>query len=64
MGSGVTEGAYKSLVMLHAERSGQRWKPKRIRAVLTLRSLVRNDRIAPIWNRFLQSTTGPQPPTA
>ena len=55
--SGITEGACKSLVvMLPIKRSGQRWRPEGIRAVLTLRSLVLDDRIAPFWNRVLQST--------
>jgi hypothetical protein len=53
VGSGVTEGACKSLIMLRAKRSGQRWTPKGIGAVLTLRSLVLNDRIAPFWTKTL-----------
>ena len=54
--SGITEGACKSLVMLRAKRSGQRWRPEVIRAVLTLHSLVLDDRIAPFWNRAVRST--------
>lgn len=51
VGSGVTKGVCKSLIMLRAKRSGQRWPPKGIHAVLTLRTLVLNDRGAPFWNK-------------
>ena len=54
VGSGVTEGACKSLIMLRAKRSGQRWTPKGIHAVLTLRSLVVNERIQPFWRKLLK----------
>lgn len=52
VGSGVTEGACKSLVATRAKRAGQRWRKPGIAAVLTLRSLVESDRFDPFWTRF------------
>lgn len=52
VGSGVTEGACKSLITIRAKRSGQRWRPDGISAVLTLRSLVESDRFDAFWQRF------------
>jgi hypothetical protein len=51
IGSGITEGACKSLVAARAKRSGQRWRKKGLDAVLTVRSLVQSDRFDPIWGR-------------
>jgi len=53
-GSGVTEGACKSLVTIRAKRSGQRWRPEGIRAVMALRSLLNSDRFRPFWTIFIQ----------
>jgi len=53
-GSGVTEGACKSLVTMRAKRSGQRWRPEGIRAVMALRSLLNSDRFRPFWTIFIQ----------
>jgi hypothetical protein len=51
-GSGVTEGACKSLIGMRAKRSGQRWRPVGITAVLALRSLLESDRLAAFWKHF------------
>jgi len=52
VGSGVTEGACKSLITTRAKRSGQRWHKRGISAVLTLRSLLASDRFDAFWRRF------------
>jgi hypothetical protein len=52
IGSGVTEGACKSLIATRAKRSGQRWHETGIDAVLTLRSLALSNRFDPFWRRF------------
>jgi hypothetical protein len=51
-GSGVTEGACKSLITMRAKRSGQRWRPDGIDAVLALRSLLDSDRLPAFWRIF------------
>ncbi len=55
MGSGVTEGACKSLITQRTKRSGQRWRERGIEAVLALRSIVHSDR----WPRFWRSFAKP-----
>jgi len=55
MGSGVTEGACKSLITRRTKRSGQRWRERGIEAVLALRSIVHSDR----WPRFWRSFAKP-----
>jgi hypothetical protein len=52
VGSGVTEGACKSLIAARAKRGGQRWRKPGITAVLTLRSLVESERFDAFWKRF------------
>lgn len=52
VGSGVTEGACKSLIAARAKRSGQRWRPPGITAVLTVRSLLESNRLPSFWKRF------------
>jgi hypothetical protein len=54
VGSGITEGACKSLITERAKRSGQRWSRAGISAVLTLRSLEKSDRFDAFWRRFAQ----------
>ena len=54
IGSGVTEGACKSLVAKRTKRSGQRWRPRGISAVLALRSLLDSERLEPFWDLFAQ----------
>jgi hypothetical protein len=56
-GSGVTEGACKSLITSRTKRSGQRWRPRGISAVLALRSLLNSDRLDKFWPIFAQSYT-------
>lgn len=51
-GSGVTEGACKSLIAMRAKRSGQRWRERGISAVLALRSLLDSDRLPSFWSLF------------
>jgi hypothetical protein len=45
VGSGVTEGACKSLVMIRAKACGQRWHDDGIDALLVLRGLLLSDRL-------------------
>jgi hypothetical protein len=45
VGSGATEGACKSLVMVRAKRSGQRWHNDGIAAVITLRAVNHSGRL-------------------
>jgi len=58
-GSGVTEGACKSMITMRAKRSGQRWLPVGIGAVLAVRSLLESDRFPAFWslfaNRFVET---------
>jgi hypothetical protein len=51
-GSGVTEGACKSLIASRAKRSGQRWRMVGISSVLALRTLLDSDRLARFWPYF------------
>jgi len=55
MGSGVTEGACKSLITARTKRSGQRWQQRGIESVLALRSILHSDR----WPRFWRSFARP-----
>jgi hypothetical protein len=50
--SGVTEGACKSLVTKRTKRSGQRWRPSGIAAVLALKSFLDSDRLDRFWPLF------------
>jgi hypothetical protein len=52
VGSGPTEGACKSLVMIRAKGCGQRWHYDGLDAVLTLRALDMSERLAPVFNLF------------
>lgn len=52
VGSGPTEGACKSLVMVRAKGCGQRWHPEGLDAVLTLRGLDMSERLAPVFDIF------------
>ena len=47
IGSGVTEGACKSMVTMRCKRSGQRWRDHGISACLSLRALYLNERLKP-----------------
>ena len=52
VGSGVTEGACKSVIEMRTNGSGQRWRPKGLEAVLTLRSTHLSDRLPRFWANF------------
>lgn len=51
-GSGITEGSCKSLITMRAKRSGQRWRPAGISALLAIRCLLDSDRLDLFWPRF------------
>jgi len=57
IGSGVTEGACKSLVMTRAKRCGQRWEVGGIDAVLVLRGLLMSDRLKPAFRLLRRDYT-------
>jgi hypothetical protein len=48
LGSGVTEGACKSLAS-RAKRSGQRWHNRGVSSVLELRAIQQSDRLPKFW---------------
>jgi hypothetical protein len=48
-GSGVTEGACKSVVAMRTKRSGQRWHEDGVTAALTLRAIYLSERLATMW---------------
>ncbi len=52
IGSGITEGACKSLIAARAKRSGQRWHRAGLGAVLNLRALHQSERLDRFWNHF------------
>ena len=49
MGSGVTEGACKSVIGMRTNGGGQRWRPEGLEAVLTLRAIHKSDRLPRFW---------------
>ncbi len=49
VGSGVTEGACKSVIQMRTNSGGQRWRPEGLEAVLTLRSVHMSDRLPRFW---------------
>ena len=48
-GSGVTEGACKSVVSMRAKGSGQRWHAGGLTAALTLRAIYLSERLPTMW---------------
>jgi hypothetical protein len=52
IGSGVTEGACKSLVGTRAKRSGQHWTQRGLTAALHLRSIEQSGRFDRYWSHF------------
>jgi len=50
--SGVTEGAAKNVINMRSKRSGQRWSERGLRGVLTLRALLKSDRMDRFWSHF------------
>jgi hypothetical protein len=51
-GSGATEGACKSVVMIRAKGCGQRWHEQGVNAVLTLRAVYLSERLPTLWPHF------------
>ena len=49
VGSGITEGACKSLPGTRVKRSGQRWHTEGVSAVLTLRAIHQSERLPRFW---------------
>jgi hypothetical protein len=54
-GSGVTEGACKSLITTRTKRSGQKWSKHGIESVLALRSIVHSERWPGFWPSLTKS---------
>lgn len=50
IGSGVTESTAKNVVNMRTKRSGQRWSIPGLQGVLTLRALLKSDRLARFWS--------------
>lgn len=51
-GSGVTEGACKSVIEMRTNGSGQRWRPDGLASVLTLRSIYMSERLPSFWSHL------------
>ena len=51
-GSGATEGACKSVMMIRAKGCGQRWHHEGVSAVLTLRAAYVSERLPAMWRHF------------
>ncbi len=52
IGSGVTEGACKSLYAARVKRSGQRWCQDGLTGVLTLRAMHQSERLPRFWRHY------------
>lgn len=57
VGSGMTEGACKSVIGQRACGSGQRWRPTGIEAALTLRAIHRSERLPGFWKHLSNNYT-------
>ncbi len=57
VGSGVTEGAAKTLVGKRTKGAGRRWLVEPLRGVLTLRALLQSERLASFWTRLSRRYT-------
>jgi hypothetical protein len=57
VGSGLTEGACKSVVGQRTCGSGQRWRPQGIAAALTLRAIHRSERLPGFWKHLSRRYT-------
>lgn len=57
VGSGVTEGAAKSVVGVRTKGRSERWKPPGLRNALTLRSWYCSDRFAGLWRHLSRRYT-------
>lgn len=56
-GSGATEGACKSVVMIRAKGCGQRWHEDGANAALTLRATYMSERLPTLWPHFASEYT-------
>jgi hypothetical protein len=56
-GSGATEGACKSVIMIRTKGCDQRWHSSGVNSVLTLRSLWLSDRLPMAWRVFREQCT-------
>jgi hypothetical protein len=54
IGSGIAEAACKTVVSTRAKRSGMRWTPDGLDAVLALRTSVLNQSYEPFWDQSRQ----------
>lgn len=52
IGSGATEGACRSVIGSRTKRSGQRWRPNGLEAVLTMRATYMSERLPRFWTHF------------
>jgi hypothetical protein len=57
IGSGVTEGACKSMITVRCKRSGQRWREPGLTACLTLRTQHLNERLHPCFTHVQRAYT-------
>lgn len=57
IGSGVTEGACKSVITMRFKRSGQRWFEHGLSPCLQLRALHLNERLRPCFDLFVAAHT-------
>lgn len=57
VGSGITEGACKSVIGRRAKGCGQRWHEQGLGAALTLRAIHRSDRLPRFWRSFSRGYT-------
>jgi hypothetical protein len=55
IGSGVTEGACKSVITVRCKRGGQRWRERGLTACLALRTQHLNERLHPCFAQVLKA---------
>jgi hypothetical protein len=55
IGSGVTEGACKSMITVRCKRGGQRWRERGLTACLALRTQHLNERLHPCFAQVLKA---------
>jgi hypothetical protein len=63
-GSGATEGACKSVIMIRAKGCGQRWHQDGVTAVLTLRAAYLSERLGTLWPHFADEYSAEIQPAA
>jgi hypothetical protein len=57
LGSGITEGACKSVIARRAKGCGQRWHEQGLGGALTLRAIHRSERLPRFWKAFSRGYT-------